>query len=86
MDAFGDDFTAAAEVDPAAEFLAREQDQLAGLEDELLNGVQPHEIAAQPVQGKILGLITIVIGLLHDIIDALIIFCGDFVAYRWFLD
>jgi len=36
MDAFGDDeFGAAAEVDPAAEFLAREQDQLAGLEDEL---------------------------------------------------
>lgn len=28
---FGDNF----DVDPAAEFLAREQDQLAGLEDEL---------------------------------------------------
>lgn len=50
MDAFGDDFTAAAEVDPAAEFLAREQDQLAGLEDELLNGVQPNEMDVQPIQ------------------------------------
>jgi hypothetical protein len=36
MDAFGDEnFGSSAEVDPAAEFLAREQDQLAGLEDEL---------------------------------------------------
>lgn len=44
MDGFGDSFVpaaegaappAAAEVDPAAEFLAREQDQLAGLEDDL---------------------------------------------------
>ncbi|XP_059483145.1 clathrin light chain isoform X4 [Neocloeon triangulifer] len=37
MDAFGDDefVSGSAEVDPAAEFLAREQDQLAGLEDEL---------------------------------------------------
>jgi hypothetical protein len=34
MDGFGDDF-GQADVDPAAEFLAREQDQLAGLEDEL---------------------------------------------------
>lgn len=31
---FGDNFDDT-EVDPAAEFLAREQDQLAGLEDEL---------------------------------------------------
>lgn len=54
MDGFGDDFTAVGEVDPAAEFLAREQDQLAGLEDELLNGVQSHEIA-QPAQGKLSG-------------------------------
>jgi len=34
MDGFGDSFEQA-EVDPAAEFLAREQDQLAGLEDEI---------------------------------------------------
>jgi hypothetical protein len=53
MDAFGDDFTTAgAEVDPAAEFLAREQDQLAGLEDDLLaepNG-QPSAEPAPAVQ------------------------------------
>ncbi|XP_034936293.1 clathrin light chain isoform X2 [Chelonus insularis] len=35
MDGFGDNFTNGIEVDPAAEFLAREQDQLAGLEDEI---------------------------------------------------
>lgn len=35
MDAFGDNFVNETEVDPAAEFLAREQDQLAGLEDEI---------------------------------------------------
>lgn len=35
MDAFGDNFDNPPEVDPAAEFLAREQDQLAGLEDEV---------------------------------------------------
>lgn len=35
MDAFGDNFTGEAEVDPAAEFLAREQNDLAGLEDEI---------------------------------------------------
>ncbi|XP_066602793.1 clathrin light chain isoform X2 [Prorops nasuta] len=35
MDAFGDNFVNVSEVDPAAEFLAREQDQLAGLEDEI---------------------------------------------------
>ncbi|XP_020300818.1 clathrin light chain isoform X3 [Pseudomyrmex gracilis] len=34
MDAFGDNFVNP-EVDPAAEFLAREQDELAGLEDEI---------------------------------------------------
>lgn len=34
MDGFGDNFDQT-EVDPAAEFLAREKDQLAGLEDEL---------------------------------------------------
>ncbi|CAD6244500.1 GSCOCG00013372001-RA-CDS [Cotesia congregata] len=36
MDGFGDNFTGNdVEVDPAAEFLAREQDQLAGLEDDI---------------------------------------------------
>lgn len=50
MDLFGDDFTAAPEVDPAAEFLAREQDQLAGLDDDLL--AQPEAVQpAEPQQG-----------------------------------
>ncbi|XP_037918059.1 clathrin light chain isoform X4 [Hermetia illucens] len=35
MDAFGDNNFEQADVDPAAEFLAREQNALAGLEDEL---------------------------------------------------
>lgn len=35
MDGFGDNFTDPPEVDPAAEFLAREQDELAGLEVEI---------------------------------------------------
>lgn len=34
MDGFGDNFDQT-DVDPAAEFLAREKDQLAGLEDQL---------------------------------------------------
>lgn len=34
MDGFGDNFDQS-EVDPAAEFLAREKDQLAGLEDDV---------------------------------------------------
>ncbi|XP_065347416.1 clathrin light chain isoform X5 [Cloeon dipterum] len=46
MDAFGDDdFGGSTEVDPAAEFLAREQGQLAGLEDE----IEPIAAAADPV-------------------------------------
>lgn len=59
MDAFGDDdFNASAtsavsaEVDPAAEFLAREQDQLAGLEDEDLIPA-PQSVSADPVQGTL---------------------------------
>ncbi|KAK8397563.1 hypothetical protein O3P69_004375 [Scylla paramamosain] len=41
MDGFGDSFVPAPtegtpEVDPAAEFLAREQDQLAGLDDDII--------------------------------------------------
>jgi hypothetical protein len=42
MDGFGDNFDQP-EVDPAAEFLAREHDQLAGLEDELNPVVPPPE-------------------------------------------
>ncbi|XP_022829373.1 clathrin light chain isoform X1 [Spodoptera litura] len=40
MDDFGDNFVQP-EVDPAAEFLAREQNQLAGLEDELETSAPP---------------------------------------------
>lgn len=40
MDGFGDSFVppteGGTEVDPAAEFLAREQDQLAGLDDDIV--------------------------------------------------
>jgi len=43
MDGFGDNFDQP-EVDPAAEFLAREQDQLAGLEDELNSVAAPPPI------------------------------------------
>ncbi|KAG0716321.1 Clathrin light chain [Chionoecetes opilio] len=52
MDGFGDSFvpapaeeTPATEVDPAAEFLAREQDQLAGLDDDIVPpaAAQPEE-------------------------------------------
>ena len=51
MDAFGEDFTSVQDVDPAADFLAREQDQLAGLEDDILpETIEP----VQPIiiQGK----------------------------------
>ncbi|CAG5005684.1 unnamed protein product [Parnassius apollo] len=40
MDDFGDNFVVP-DVDPAAEFLAREQNQLAGLEDELETSAPP---------------------------------------------
>lgn len=40
MDDFGDNFVQP-EVDPAAEFLAREQNTLAGLEEELETGAPP---------------------------------------------
>lgn len=51
MDGFGDNFDET-EVDPAAEFLAREQDQLAGLEDELKPAVTSVTNAAEvPVVG-----------------------------------
>jgi hypothetical protein len=43
MDGFGDNFDQP-EVDPAAEFLAREHDQLAGLEDELNSVAAPPPI------------------------------------------
>lgn len=43
MDSFGDHFDEN-EVDPAAEFLAREQTELAGLEDELKQVVVPPSV------------------------------------------
>lgn len=45
MDDFGDSFVQP-EVDPAAEFLAREQNQLAGLEDELETSAPPPVITS----------------------------------------
>lgn len=48
MDAFGDNFVNDAEVDPAAEFIAREQDQLAGLEVE----IPPVLATATNIEGK----------------------------------
>lgn len=53
MSGFGDEFTKE-EEDPAAEFLAREQDELAGLEDE----VKPAAIAAPLFNGGKCGLLT----------------------------
>lgn len=50
MDGFGDNFDQP-EVDPAAEFLAREHDQLAGLEDEL------NSVAAPPPLDGILHIL-----------------------------
>lgn len=58
MDAFGDDFTGMSEVadiDPAAEFLAREHDQLAGLEDLIPAVSQPEPVEA--TQGRIMFLV-----------------------------
>nr|XP_027209374.1 clathrin light chain-like isoform X3 [Penaeus vannamei] len=55
MDGFGDSFVPpaegapASEVDPAAEFLAREQDQLAGLDDDLVPPATQSEQPAAPV-------------------------------------
>lgn len=45
MDDFGDNFVQP-EVDPAAEFLAREQNTLAGLEDELETSAPPPVVAS----------------------------------------
>jgi len=61
MDAFGDDdfsasnadtdFNGSAEVDPAADFLAREHDQLAGLEEDIIP--ESETAAAAPnIQGN----------------------------------
>lgn len=49
MDAFGDNFDQT-DIDPAADFLAREKDQLAGLEDELSETIAASVI--QPKEGK----------------------------------
>ena len=56
MDAFGDDFTGVADVDPAAEFLAREHDQLAGLEDLIPEVSQPEQV--ETIQGLLVLLVS----------------------------
>lgn len=50
MDDFGDNFVQP-EVDPAAEFLAREQNQLAGLEDELETSAPPPVLSSNNSNG-----------------------------------
>lgn len=57
MDGFGDSFVpgpveGAPEVDPAAEFLAREQDQLAGLDDDIVPPVAPQSQATTEAAGN----------------------------------
>lgn len=57
MDGFGDSFVpgpveGAPEVDPAAEFLAREQDQLAGLDDDIVPPVAPQSQATTEAAGE----------------------------------
>lgn len=54
MDAFGDNFTGETDVDPAAEFLAREQNELAGLEDEIPPVVMatPASVVSSTIEGK----------------------------------
>lgn len=57
MDGFGDSFVpgpveGAPEVDPAAEFLAREQDQLAGLDDDIVPPVAPQPQATTEAAGE----------------------------------
>lgn len=51
MDAFGDNFDQN-DVDPAAEFLAREKDQLAGLEDELNEQVSGAPMSQPKTEGE----------------------------------
>jgi hypothetical protein len=60
MDAFGDDFTGVSEVadvDPAAEFLAREHDQLAGLEDLIPEVSQPEHV--ETIQGLLITCLSV---------------------------
>lgn len=59
MDGFGDSFVPpvegtapAPEVDPAAEFLAREQDQLAGLDDVIIPPAAQVPAEPQPATGE----------------------------------
>ncbi|XP_063823132.1 clathrin light chain isoform X1 [Ostrinia nubilalis] len=52
MDDFGDNFVQP-EVDPAAEFLAREQNQLAGLEDELETSAPPPVLSSNNSNGLV---------------------------------
>lgn len=51
MDAFDDNFEQS-DVDPAAEFLAREKDQLAGLEDELEPAALSAPVSQLRLDGK----------------------------------
>ena len=57
MEGFGDSFVpapveGATEVDPAAEFLAREQDQLAGIEDEVVPPAASQPQETTPAAGE----------------------------------
>ncbi len=52
MDAFDDNFEQNVEVDPAAEFLAREKEQLSGLEDELEPAALSAPVSQLRLDGK----------------------------------
>ncbi|XP_023173100.1 clathrin light chain [Drosophila hydei] len=52
---FGDDFAAKEEVDPAAEFLAREQSVLGDLEAEITGGSATNAVAAPATDDGLLG-------------------------------
>ena len=52
MDGFGDDFVNSGDVDPAADFIAREQDELAGLDDPI---PAPEHVERDPSPERILN-------------------------------
>ncbi|CAH1394377.1 unnamed protein product [Nezara viridula] len=62
MDSFGDNFDEN-EVDPAAEFLAREQSELAALDDELKQVVAPPVNGTDPDMSEITGSFEMINGL-----------------------
>ena len=74
MDGFGDSFVPSPtegnpEVDPAAEFLAREQDQLAGLDDDIIAPAAAPQAqeptAAQPAgEGQLISFVDITVTVL----------------------